>query len=56
MKIFPELKEARWWFAWRPVYTYDTGRWVWLKKVYIEEWYRKHYFQEPEFDVTKEVK
>ena len=27
---------AHWWFAWHPVQLTNSGRWLWLEKVYRE--------------------
>lgn len=40
-------QKARWWFAWRPVKTIDTHRWMWLKQVYREHWFETLYFEHP---------
>ena len=42
-----KIHPAKWWFAWYPVRTADTERWIWLKKVYREWWYKKNYFENP---------
>lgn len=40
------IRKAKWVFALLPVHCGDTDRYVWLRKVYREQWgYSKYYYE-----------